>query len=113
MYIYSELFLLTMLPIFTTTLGIPIVTRKSYNNRIVLAAITILYVFSVVGGIFTWIQLRLLVGMGGKTLKESVLVAVIAAQGTTASILEFVPLIVADGLLVRHLCHAFDFSYIL
>ena len=42
-------------------------------------------------------------------MEESVLVELMAATGISASILEFVPFIVADGLLVRHLCHAFDF----
>ena len=39
---------------------------------------------------------------------ESVVAELAAADGISAPILQFVPFIVADGLLVRLLCHAFD-----
>lgn len=64
--------------------------------------------FSVIGGIFSWRQLHLLVGIGGESMGESVVAELAAADGISAPILQFVPFIVADGLLVRLLCHAFD-----
>ena len=39
---------------------------------------------------------------------ESVVAELAAADGISAPILQFVPFIVVDGLLVRIRCHAFD-----
>ncbi len=82
------------------------------SHRLTQQIPTVLYAFNAIGGIFTWIQLHLLVGIAGKSMEESVLEEYKAGDGIFASILEFVPFIVADGLLVRHLfAMPLTFSY--
>ena len=109
-YIYRETILLTVPPIFIT-LSISTVTRKSSNNRGVLAATTILYVTNIIEGLITYLRLPLLIGTSGKSMRESVSAEYNSANGKSGApinILVFIPLIVADGLLVRCLFHAFD-----
>ncbi len=113
MYIYSKKILLTALPIFSmTTLCIPTVTGKSSNNRIVLAAITILYVSSVIEGVVDCLLIPPLIGTNGESMGENLLdeyQVFATTSGIPFRLLGFIPFIVADGLHVRHLFYVFDF----
>ncbi|KJA18842.1 hypothetical protein HYPSUDRAFT_44840 [Hypholoma sublateritium FD-334 SS-4] len=77
-------------------------TGKSSKNYIILAAITILYLDSVVVGLLQWVNINLLIGKRGESRKEDLLVEL--TSFTTSLILEemtqYIPSIVADGLLI-------------
>lgn len=112
MYIYSGTVISSPVVYFLTEIiGGLIVTGKSSKNCLVLAAITVLYVVNVVEGYIQWLSINLVIGISGQSKIEDLL-----AQTTTSlrddvlvDITQNLPLIVADGLLVRYLCHSFDF----
>lgn len=86
-----------------TILGVSSVTRKSTTHRTVLAAITILYVTNVLGGVVAKIDIHHLLGTSGESRSESLLEELSNPSPVLLSIISGLPLLVADGLLVRHL----------
>lgn len=72
------------------------VTSKPSKNRIVLAGITVLYLVNIMGGYLQWTSITHVIETNGKPENESMQV-----DDLLIDINQDLPLIVADGLLVR------------
>lgn len=77
---------------------------KGSRNPIVLMAITALYLFNVISGATLWEDIHLLIGTKGESKTSSLLLAAAGIDKDALIICttQTLPLIVADGLLVRH-----------
>lgn len=77
-------------------------TSKSAKNPIVLAAITILYLANVTQGLMQWVTINFLIGTSGESAKQNLNAesASFANNYVAQDVIQFLPYIVADGLLV-------------
>ncbi|KJA18840.1 hypothetical protein HYPSUDRAFT_44839 [Hypholoma sublateritium FD-334 SS-4] len=89
-------------------------TKKSSKNRLVLAAITILFVTNVIGGVKLWGDIHRLIGTSGESLSDILSAESRAFDGTNSVLVELVfsglPVIVADGLLIWRCFRIWDSS---
>ena len=76
---------------------------KGSRNPLVLTAITFLYILNVISITSLWENIHLLLGTSGESKTKSLLVAAatIDKEAIITCITQTVPLIIADGLLVR------------
>lgn len=81
------------------------VTSQSSRNRIVLAAITILYLCNVFEGYTRWMAIDILIGTSGENILSALLAGSVpySSNPVLQDIANNVPLVIADGLLVRSL----------
>lgn len=108
MYIYSETILLLLLPHFVFLTDVThdsIVIGKSSKQRLVLAAITVLYLVNVVYGLMQWVEINVLIGISGRSKKADLFAefASFSNNSVLEDITQYIPFVVADGLLVRGL----------
>ncbi|KJA15920.1 hypothetical protein HYPSUDRAFT_47981 [Hypholoma sublateritium FD-334 SS-4] len=90
------------------------ITGKASRNRVVLAAITILYASNVIGGSVLWIDIHRQIGMNGESPLGVLLTEIRGSNFTPSSVLLEVssglPLVVADGLLIWRCFRIWDSS---
>ena len=94
-----------------TVYAITTVTRKYSKNRTVSAVITILFGHNVAGGFYLWEDIHRLIGTKEESRSGVLSAELKAFTGPNSALVEIIfsglPVILADGLLVRYLFYNF------
>lgn len=92
-------------------IGESTVTRKLSRSRIILAALTVLYLPNVIAGAQQWEHINLLIGTIGQSsteILETLESSPFSSNPVLIDLSGLIPVIVADGLLVRYFCYRFN-----